>query len=62
MCNSLIHYRMNSPDLPFLNTVLPSVLVVDDETHSLDAIRRNLDEDFLVLTATSADAARLLLE
>ncbi|MBT3065298.1 sigma-54 dependent transcriptional regulator [Rhodoferax sp. U11-2br] len=53
---------MNSPDLPFSNIVLPLVLVVDDETHSLDAIRRNLEEDFSVLTATSAEEARKLLE
>lgn len=39
----------------------PAVLVVDDEVHSLDAIRRTLDEDFRILTATSADEARDLL-
>lgn len=41
---------------------LPLVLVVDDESHSLDSIRRNLEEDFRILTATSADEARSLLE
>ncbi|GCL62527.1 sigma-54-dependent transcriptional regulator [Pseudaquabacterium pictum] len=41
---------------------LPTVLVVDDEVRSQDAIRRTLDEDFHVLTASSADAARSLLE
>ncbi|MDR2188827.1 MAG: sigma-54 dependent transcriptional regulator [Azonexus sp.] len=40
----------------------PTVLVVDDELRSLDAIRRTLDEDFTVLTASSADEARSLLE
>jgi len=38
------------------------VLVVDDEVRSQDAIRRTLDEDFAVLTASSADAARAQLE
>lgn len=52
---------MNAPELPFSKVVLPLVLVVDDETHSLDAIRRNLEEDFTVLTAISADEARKLL-
>jgi len=56
------NYHMNAPDLPFSTIVLPLVLVVDDETHSLDAIRRNLEEDFSVLTATSAEDARKLLE
>jgi len=40
----------------------PCILVVDDETRSLDAIRRNLDEDYSVLTATGADEARGLLQ
>ncbi len=53
---------MKRPRLPFSKAVLPLVLVVDDETHSLDAIRRNLEEDFSVLTAGSADAAHVLLE
>jgi two-component system response regulator HupR/HoxA len=41
---------------------LPTVLVVDDEVRSQDAIRRTLDEDFLVLTASDADDARRQLE
>lgn len=41
---------------------LPCVLVVDDEVRSQDAIRRTLDEDFTVLTASSADEARAQLE
>ena len=32
-----------------LHDTLPLVLVVDDEARSLDAIRRNLEEDFRVL-------------
>ena len=43
-------------------TSLPTVLVVDDETGSQDAIRRTLEEDFKVLTASSADEARVLME
>ncbi|HEY8908351.1 MAG TPA: sigma-54 dependent transcriptional regulator, partial [Rhodoferax sp.] len=53
---------MSTPGLPFSKAVLPLVLVVDDEAHSLDAIRRNLEEDFSVVTAISADEARALLE
>jgi len=53
---------MNTPGLPSSKAVLPLVLVVDDETHSLDAIRRNLEEDFSVLTAPSTDEARAMLE
>ena len=41
---------------------LPTVLVVDDEVRSQDAIRRTLDEDFTVLTASHADEARAQLE
>jgi two-component system, NtrC family, response regulator HupR/HoxA len=41
---------------------LPRVLVVDDEVRSQDAIRRTLDEDFIVLTASNADEARTQLE
>ncbi|MEY8878952.1 MAG: sigma-54-dependent transcriptional regulator, partial [Leptothrix sp. (in: b-proteobacteria)] len=41
---------------------LPLVLLVDDEVRSLDAMRRTLDEDCRILTATSADEARPLLE
>ena len=36
----------------------PTVLLVDDEVRSLDAMRRTLEEDFEILTATDADAAR----
>lgn len=41
---------------------LPTVLVVDDEVRSQDAMRRTLDEDFQVLTASGADEARVHLE
>jgi two-component system response regulator HupR/HoxA len=41
---------------------LPTVLVVDDEVRSQDALRRTLDEDFTVFTASSAEEARGLLQ
>jgi two-component system response regulator HupR/HoxA len=53
---------MSPPALPDPYDSLPLVLVVDDETRSLDSIRRNLEEDFRILTASSADDARGLLE
>jgi two-component system response regulator HupR/HoxA len=53
---------MSPPALPDPYDSLPLVLVVDDETRSLDSIRRNLEEDFRILTASSADEARGLLE
>jgi two-component system response regulator HupR/HoxA len=53
---------MSPPALPEPHDSLPLVLVVDDETRSLDSIRRNLEEDFRILTASSADEARGLLE
>ena len=57
---------MNAPDpLPPPGAAgddLPLVLVVDDEQRSQEAIRRTLDEDFRVLTASDAEAARGLLE
>lgn len=49
---------MKIPDMSSLSTIL----VVDDETGSQDAIRRTLEEDFHVLTASSADEARVLME
>jgi len=36
---------------------LPTVLVVDDEVRSLEALRRTLDDDFTVFTAGSAEEA-----
>ena len=47
---------------PLSLEVLPTVLVVDDEVRSQDALRRTLDEDFTVFTASSADEARGLLQ
>ncbi len=41
---------------------LPLVLLVDDEVRSQEAMRRTLEEDFAILTASDSDAARLLLE
>uniref|UniRef100_UPI000D3917E9 sigma-54-dependent transcriptional regulator n=1 Tax=unclassified Variovorax TaxID=663243 RepID=UPI000D3917E9 len=41
---------------------MPTVLVVDDEVRSQDAIRRTLDEEFTVLTAGDAAEARQRLE
>ncbi|WP_439672990.1 Hydrogenase-specific response regulator (plasmid) [Cupriavidus necator] len=43
-------------------TGLQTVLVVDDETGSQDAIRRTLDEDFYVLTSSSVQEARVMME
>ena len=42
--------------------MMPTVLLVDDEVRSLDAMRRTLDEDFEIVTAVDADAARTVLE
>ena len=38
-------------------SMLPTVLVVDDEVRSQEALRRTLEEDFTVFTAGSAQAA-----
>jgi two-component system, NtrC family, response regulator HupR/HoxA len=43
------------------STSLPTVLVIDDETRSQDAIRRTLEEDFHVITAGSAEDGRRLM-
>ncbi len=48
--------------MPANAETLPTVLVVDDEVRSQDAMRRTLDEDFTVFTASSADEARGLLQ
>ncbi len=40
----------------------PSILVVDDEVRSQETLRRTLEEEFEVLTASSADEAREILE
>ena len=41
---------------------LPIVLVVDDEVRSQEALRRTLEEEFEVLTASGAEEARQILE
>jgi len=41
---------------------MPSVLVVDDEVRSLESLRRTLEEDFVVFTASSAEEALAVLE
>ncbi|MDD5390253.1 MAG: sigma-54 dependent transcriptional regulator [Gallionellaceae bacterium] len=43
-------------------TPLPTVLVIDDEVRSQEALRRTLEEDFEVFTASSAAQARALME
>jgi len=41
---------------------LPTVLVVDDELRSQEALRRTLEEDFEVLTASNAEQAQRIME
>lgn len=41
---------------------LPTVLVVDDEVRSQESLRRTLEEEFSVFTASGADEALALLE
>jgi len=45
-----------------MSKTLPSVLVIDDEIRSQEALRRTLEEDFKVFTASSADAAQGVME
>ena len=53
---------MNAPESPHLPSPdLPTVLLVDDEVRSLDAMRRTLDEDFHIVEADSTERARELL-
>lgn len=42
-------------------SALPAILLVDDEPHSLAAMKMALEDDFDILTAGSADAAMQLL-
>jgi len=42
--------------------ILPTVLVIDDEVRSQEAIRRTLDEEFSVLTASNAEEGRAMME
>jgi two-component system, NtrC family, response regulator HupR/HoxA len=51
---------MNSPFKPAAR--LPAVLVVDDEVRSQEALRRTLDEEFEVFTASSAEEAWKIME
>jgi len=51
---------MNMP--PTADDLLPAVLLVDDEVRSQDAMRRTLDEEFTIFTASNADEARALLQ
>jgi two-component system response regulator HupR/HoxA len=54
---------MNALDrLPRDADDLPLVLVVDDEVRSQEAMRRTLEEDFHILTASDAQQARVLLQ
>ncbi|HET7831779.1 MAG TPA: sigma-54 dependent transcriptional regulator [Gallionella sp.] len=41
---------------------LPTVLVIDDEVRSQEALRRTLEEDFTVLTASGAKDGRAVME
>ena len=41
---------------------LPTVLVVDDEVRSQEALRRTLEDDFEVFTAASAEQAQRIME
>jgi two-component system response regulator HupR/HoxA len=43
-------------------TALPTVLVVDDEVRSQESLRRTLEEDFEVFTASGASEARAIME
>lgn len=43
-------------------TPLPTVLVVDDEVRSQESLRRTLEEDFQVFTASGAAEARAVME
>jgi two-component system response regulator HupR/HoxA len=43
-------------------TILPTLLLVDDEEHSLAAMRMALEDDFECLTALNADEAMRLME
>jgi two-component system response regulator HupR/HoxA len=41
---------------------LPTILVVDDEVRSQEALRRTLEEDFTVFTASGAESAQRIME
>ncbi len=52
---------MNAPDSIF-DADLPLVLLVDDEVRSLESMRRTLEENFQVISASDSDSARALLD
>ena len=41
---------------------LPTILVIDDEPRSVEALERILEEEFDVFTATTVNQARQILE
>jgi len=45
-----------------MNEIKPTILIVDDEVRSLEALERNLNDDFDVKTALSAQEAEGILE
>ncbi|MFZ2629070.1 MAG: sigma-54 dependent transcriptional regulator [Rugosibacter sp.] len=45
-----------------MSKMLPTVLVIDDEIRSQEALRRTLEEDFKVFTASGAEAAQGIME
>ena len=45
-----------------MNAMLANVLVIDDEVRSQESIRRTLDEEFNVLTVSSAEEGRAVME
>ncbi len=53
--------KSNPPQVPE-GAPLPTILVVDDEVRSVEALRRILEEEFDVLTATSVAEAREILQ
>jgi two-component system response regulator HupR/HoxA len=42
--------------------LLPTVLVIDDEVRSQEALRRTLEEEFTVFTASNAEGGRAIME
>ena len=48
---------MNARDGSVVQDLLPLVLVVDDETRSLESIQRNLEEDWVVRPPPAAPPA-----
>jgi len=45
-----------------MNTLLPSILIIDDEMRSIETLNRILNEDFDVHTASNVKDANLILE